>query len=479
MHRKPRYTPQIIENVSIIDAASEGVAVAKPNDKVVFIPYGAPGDIVDIEVFKKKKNYFEGRILQYKVKSDQRTSPVCSHFGLCGGCKWQHLSYDWQLFYKQKQVKDNFERIGKIEIPEIQPILSCNDQFYYRNKLEYSFSNRKWFTDGFPSNPDTPVNADGLGFHLSGMFDRILDIDKCYLQADPSNEIRLKIKEFAIKNAYTFHDARNHAGLMRNMFIRNTSSEDLMVILVFGEDDPRIESEMLPFVKESFPQITSLMWVLNEKKNDIINDLPIRLFNGLPYITEHMKSAVEGKDELQFRIGPVSFYQTNSRQAEKLYKTAFDFADFKGDELVYDLYTGTGTIANYIARSVKQVVGIEYVPEAIADAEVNSSLNQITNTRFFAGDMAKVLNDEFVLSNGSPDVIITDPPRAGMHEKVVDQILKIAAEKIVYISCNPATQARDLQLLDVKYKVIKIQPVDMFPQTHHVENITLLHKRKI
>lgn len=479
MRRKPRYTPQTIENVSIIDAASEGVAVAKPNDKVVFIPYGAPGDIVDIEVFKKKKNYFEGRILQFKKKSDQRTNPVCSHFGLCGGCKWQHLSYEWQLYYKHKQVKDNLDRIGKIQIPEIQAILSCKDQFYYRNKLEYSFSNRKWFTDGIPSNPDAPQNADGLGFHLSGMFDRILDIDKCYLQADPSNEIRLKIKEFAIKNKYTFHDARNHTGLMRNMYIRNTTAGDLMVILVFGEDDPRIENEMLPFVKESFPKISSLMWAINEKKNDIINDLPIRLYSGLPFITEKMKSPVESTHDLQFRIGPVSFYQTNSNQAENLYKKAYDFADFKGDELVYDLYTGTGTIANYIARSVKQVVGIEYVPEAIADAEVNSALNQITNTRFFAGDIAKVLNDEFVLSNGSPDVIITDPPRAGMHEKVVEQILKIEAKKIVYISCNPATQARDLQLLDTKYKVIKIQPVDMFPQTHHVENITLLHIREI
>jgi len=477
MPKKNRRTSQFIENVSIIDAAAEGVAVAKPDDKVVFIPFGAPGDVVDIEVFKKKRNYFEGKIINFKSYSEKRTKPVCDHFGICGGCKWQHLDYQWQLHYKQKQVKDNFERIGKIEYPEIRPIIECDNQFYYRNKLEYTFSNRKWFTDGVPTDVNNPAVASGLGFHLPGMFDRILDIQHCHLQSDPSNSIRLATKEFSIAKNYTFYDARNHSGFLRNLLIRNTSIGDLMVIVVTGYEDPCTENELLPFIAETFPEITSLMWVVNTKKNDIINDLEIKLFRGKPFITEQMKSPDDQFPDLKFNIGPVSFYQTNSVQAGKLYKTPFDFADFKGHELVYDLYTGTGTIANYVARNVKQVIGIEYVAEAITDAGINSALNQINNTVFHAGDMVEVLNDEFVSTHGTPDVIITDPPRAGMHEKVVNQILKIEPEKVVYISGNPATQARDLQLLDAKYKVMAVQPVDMFPQTHHVENIVLLVKR--
>jgi 23S rRNA (uracil1939-C5)-methyltransferase len=477
MPKKNRRSSQFIENVLIVDAAAEGVAVAKPDEKVVFIPFGAPGDVVDVEVFKKKRNYFEGKIINFKSYSEQRTKPSCDHFGICGGCKWQHLDYQWQLHYKQKQVKDNFERIGKIEYPEIRPIIGCDNQFYYRNKLEYTFSNRKWFTDGVPTDVNNPAVASGLGFHLPGMFDRILDIQHCHLQADPSNRIRLAVKEFAISNNYSFYDARNHSGFLRNLLIRNTTIGDLMVIVVTGYEDQCTENELLPFIAETFPEITSLMWVENTKKNDIINDLEIRLFSGKPFITEHMKSPTEQFTDLQFRIGPVSFYQTNSVQAEKLYKTAFGFAEFRGDELVYDLYTGTGTIANYIARYVRQVIGIEYVAEAIADAGINSSLNQIENTVFYTGDMVDVLNDEFVATHGKPDVIITDPPRAGMHEKVVNQILNIEPDKVVYISCNPATQARDLQLLDSKYKVMAVQPVDMFPQTHHVENVVLLIKR--
>lgn len=479
MAKKNRRTIQFIENVTIVDAAAEGVAVAKPDDKVVFIPFGAPGDIVDIEVFKKKRNYFEGKIINFKNLSDQRTKPTCEHFGMCGGCKWQHLDYQWQLHYKQKQVNDNFERIGKIEYPEIKKIIGCSDQFYYRNKLEYTFSNRKWFTDGIPTDVNNPAVASGLGFHLPGMFDRILDIKHCHLQSEPSNRIRLKIKEFAINHDYSFYDARNHTGLLRNLLIRNTTLGDLMVIVVVGFEDQCVENDLLPFIAETFPEITSLMWVVNTKKNDIINDLEINLFRGKSFITEKMSSPTDKYVDLHFNIGPVSFYQTNSRQAEQLYKTAFDFAEFKGDELVFDLYTGTGTIANYIARYVRKVIGIEYVAEAIADAGKNSLLNKIENTAFFAGDMVEVLNEAFVETHGKPDVIITDPPRAGMHEKVVNQILIIEPEKIVYISCNPATQARDLQLLDSKYKVMAVQPVDMFPQTHHVENVVLLVKKRV
>ncbi len=476
--RKPRFTSQIIENVNVIDAAAEGVAVAKPDERVIFIPFAAPGDVVDIEVIRKKKNFLEGRILSLKMASDKRTEPSCKHFGKCGGCKWQHLAYEWQLFYKHKQVKDNFERIAKVQYPEIQPVIGCDEQFFYRNKLEYTFSNRKWFTEAPAKGQESPVSANGLGFHLPGMFDRILDIEHCALQADPSNEIRLKIRDFALQHNFSFYDARTHEGLLRNLFIRNTLAGNLMVILVTGFEDEKTQNLLLPFIKKEFPQLTSLMWVVNTKKNDIINDLEIRLFAGEPFITERMKSPNDAQGELQFKIGPVSFFQTNSRQAQNLYQKAYEFADFKGDELVYDLYTGTGTIANFIARSVRFVIGIEYVPEAIADAFVNSKLNGITNTHFVAGDIAQVLTNDFVHEHGLPDIIITDPPRAGMHEKVIEQILSIAPKKIVYISCNPATQARDLQLLDVQYEIMKVQPVDMFPQTHHVENIVLLAKRE-
>jgi 23S rRNA (uracil1939-C5)-methyltransferase len=474
MRKKERRQPQFIEKVEIIDAGAEGMAIAKPDQKVVFVPFGAPGDIVDLQVIKRKKNFFEGKILHFHSYSEERTKPECTHFGHCGGCKWQHLDYTHQLRYKQKQVKDNFDRIGKFPYPEMKPIIGSPVQFYYRNKLEFTFSNRRWFVDGKQTEDTDAVSKNALGFHLPGMFDRILDIEKCFLQAEPSNKIRLAIKEFTTVKGYTYYDARNHDGLLRNLLVRNTIDGQVLVILVVSKEDPNVETELLPFIADRFPEITSLMWVVNPKKNDQIFDLEIRLFKGVPYIIEKMKAPGEGQPDLIYRIGPVSFYQTNAIQAEVLYKTAFDFADFKGEELVYDLYTGTGTIANYIARSVKQVVGIEYVEEAIRDAESNAELNGISNARFIAGDMAAVLNEDFVRQYGQPDVIITDPPRAGMHPKVVEQLIKIKSKKLVYVSCNPATQARDIALLSETYDVIAVQPVDMFPQTHHVENVVLL-----
>jgi len=478
MRKRERRQPQFIEKVEIIDAGAEGMAIAKPDQKVVFVPFGAPGDIVDLQVIKRKKNFFEGKILHIHHYSEERTEPACSHFGHCGGCKWQHMAYEHQLVYKQKQVKDNFDRIGKFPYPDLKQIIGSPEQFYYRNKLEFTFSNRRWFVDGKQTEDTEELNKNALGFHLPGMFDRILDIDKCFLQAEPSNKIRLAIKEFTQEKGYSYYDARNHDGLLRNLLIRNTIDGQVLIILVVSQEDERVETELLPFIADNFREITSLMWVVNPKKNDQIFDLEIKLFKGVPYITESMKAPVEGQPDLTFRIGPVSFYQTNATQAAVLYKTAFDFAAFTGEELVYDLYTGTGTIANYIARSVKKVVGIEYVEEAIRDAESNALLNGISNTSFIAGDIAAVLNDEFVNFNGQPDVIITDPPRAGMHPKVVEQLMKIKAEKLVYVSCNPATQARDIALLSETYDVQEVQPVDMFPQTHHVENVVLLCLKK-
>ena len=434
---KKKKEPEYLEDVLIVDAGSEGMSVAKPEGRVIFIPFGVPGDVVDIEVFKKKKNYFEGRILNIKKHSDKRVEPLCQHFGLCGGCKWQQLDYQWQIYYKQKQVKDNFDRIGKLDYPEIRPILGCEKQYYYRNKLEYAFSNRKWLTDGAPSGTCDEDDCKGLGFHLPQLFDRVVDIEKCHLQADPSNDIRLFVRQFTLDHKLSYYSVRHHEGLMRNLVIRCNSKGDFMVIIV-------------------------------------INDLPFECLKGDPFIMETMASPRPGFPDLQFRIGPVSFFQTNVYQAERLYKAAFDLADVKGNELMYDLYTGTGTIAQYFSHFVKRVVGIEYVEEAIADAKVNASINSIENCTFYAGDMAKIFTDEFIQANGRPDFIVTDPPRAGMAEKVVEQLLKIRAPKIVYVSCNPATQARDLQLLSSIYEIKAVQPVDMFPHTQHVENITLL-----
>ena len=474
---KKKKEPEYLNDVLIVDAGSEGMSVAKPEGRVIFIPFGVPGDVVDIEVFKKKKNYFEGRILNFKKQSEKRVEPVCQHFGLCGGCKWQQLDYQWQIYYKQKQVKDNFDRIGKIEYPEIRPILGCEKQYFYRNKLEYAFSNRKWLTDGAPSGTYGEEDVKGLGFHLPSLFDRVVDIEKCHLQADPSNDIRLFVRKFTMDRKLSYYSVRHHEGLMRNLVIRCNSKGEFMVILVISEENTIIRNELIPALEQRFPQIISLLLIINSKLNDVINDLPFECLKGEPYLMETMASPRSGFPELKFRIGPVSFFQTNVYQAERLYRTAFDLAGVKGDELMYDLYTGTGTIAQYFSRFVKRVVGIEYVEEAIADAKVNAAINGIDNCMFFAGDMAKIFTDEFIAANGKPDFIVTDPPRAGMAEKVVEQLLKIKAPKIVYVSCNPATQARDLQLLSSEYNVMAVQPVDMFPHTQHVENVTLLELR--
>jgi len=476
MSRRKRPLPAF-ENTEIIDAAAEGKCITRVEDKVVFVPFAAPGDVVDIQVVKKKKAYLEGRITNFHKRSELRVEPRCKHFGLCGGCKWQHISYENQLANKQKQVKDNFERIGKVEIGEFMPIIGAKNEYFYRNKLEYTFSDRRWLTDLDASKEDGgPQDTNGLGFHLPGKFDKILDIENCYLQKEPSNSIRLAIREYAIENNHDFYNVRNHEGFLRNLIIRTSSTGDLMVIVIFRYDDLDI-ADIMQFIGDKFPEITSLMYVVNEKFNDTIWDLEIKLFKGKPYLFEEMKSPISGNPNLKFKIGPVSFYQTNPEQAYYLYKAAFDFVDFKGDELVYDLYTGAGTIAAFIANSVSRVVGIESVEEAVEGARKNAALNNIDNVEFFAGDMLKILTDEFISVHGKPDVIVTDPPRAGMHEKVIKQILNAAPEKIVYVSCNPATQARDIALLSEKYDVVKAQPVDMFPQTHHVENVALLVRR--
>ena len=474
---KIKKQPEYMEDVLIVDAGSEGMSVAKPEGKVVFIPFGVPGDVVDIEVFKRKKNFFEGRIVNFKKYSEKRTQPVCEHFGLCGGCKWQHMDYQWQIHYKQKQVKDNFDRIGKIEYPEIRPILGCERIFFYRNKLEYAFSNRKWLTDGAPVGIHDEEACKGVGFHLPQLFDRVVDIEKCHLQASPSNDIRLFVRKFTLNRKISYYNVRTHEGLMRNLVIRCNSKGEFMVILVINEESAVIRNELVPMLETAFPQIVSLLLIVNPKMNDVINDLPFECLKGDPFLIETMQSPRPGFDDLKFRIGPVSFFQTNVYQAERLYRTAFDLADVKGDELMYDLYTGTGTIAQYFSRFVKKVVCIEYVEEAIRDAKVNAEINGITNCTFYAGDMAKVLTDDFIAANGTPDFIVTDPPRAGMAESVVEQLLKIRAKKIVYVSCNPATQARDLQLMDSAYQVMAVQPVDMFPHTQHVENVVLLKLR--
>ena len=474
---KKRREPEYLQDVEIVDAGSEGMSVAKPEGRVIFIPFGVPGDVVNLEVFKKKKNYFEGRILQIKKPSEKRVTPVCQHFGLCGGCKWQQMDYRWQLYYKQKQVKDNFDRIGKVEYPEIRPILGCERQYFYRNKLEYAFSNRKWLIDGAPAGTYGEDDCKGLGFHLPQLFDRVVDIEQCHLQADPSNDIRLFVRQFTMDHKLGYYSVRHHEGLMRNLVIRCNSKGEFMVIIVINEDNKVIRNELVPALEQRFPQIVSLLLVINSKFNDVINDLPFECLKGDPFLMETMASPRSGFPDLKFRIGPVSFFQTNVYQAERLYKAAFDLAEVKGDELMYDLYTGTGTIAQYFSRFVKRVVGIEYVEEAIADAKVNAEINGITNCTFYAGDMAKIFTDEFIEANGHPDFIVTDPPRAGMAEKVVEQLLKIRASKIVYVSCNPATQARDLQLLNEAYAIKAVQPVDMFPHTQHVENITLLELR--
>lgn len=469
MARKKKELP-LIENVEIVDIAAEGKAIAKIDDMVVFIPYVVPGDIIDLQITRKKNSYAEGRPVRFVSYSPNRAEAFCEHFGICGGCKWQILPYAEQLKYKQKQVTDSLVRIGKIELPEIQPILGSAKTEFYRNKLEFTFSNKKWLTLEQINSDESFDNMNALGFHIPGMFDKVLDINKCWLQDDISNQIRNFVREYCIDKEYTFFDLRNKGGLMRNIIVRTSTTGELMLIVVFYEACRSKREDLLNAISDKFPEITSLLYIVNEKANDTITDQIVLRWKGNDFIYEEMEG-------LKFKIGPKSFYQTNSEQAYELYKIARDFAGLTGDELVYDLYTGTGTIANFVARQAKKVIGIEYVEDAIEDAIYNSQNNKIKNTLFFAGDMKDILTQEFIDQYGRPDVIITDPPRAGMHEDVVNTILFAEPDKIVYVSCNPATQARDLALLDAKYKVTKVQPVDMFPHTHHVENVVLLVKK--
>lgn len=447
--------------------------MAKVNELVIFVPYVVPGDVVDLQVKRKKNHYAEAVAVKFHEKSPLRTEPFCSHFGVCGGCKWQCLSYEEQLKYKQKQVFDNLTRIGKVELPEFRPILGSEKTRFYRNKLEFTFSNKRWLTEEEVKQDVKYDQMNAVGFHIPGAFDKVLAIDKCWLQDDISNQIRNAVRDYAYAHNFPFFDLRTQEGLLRNIMIRTSSTGELMVVLqckVTNDEGHRKMEEILQFMADSFPQITSLMYVINNKCNDTIGDLDVEVFKGNDHIFEEMEG-------LRFKVGPKSFYQTNSEQAYNLYKVAREFAGLTGNELVYDLYTGTGTIANFVARQARKVVGIEYVPEAIEDAKVNSALNGIDNTLFYAGDMKDILTNDFIAEHGRPDVIITDPPRAGMHNDVIDVILAAEPKRIVYVSCNPATQARDLQLLDGKYKVTAVQPVDMFPHTHHVENVVQLERR--
>ena len=468
MRRKNRR--QVFENIEVVDAGAKGKTIGKaPDGRVIFLTNTVPGDVVDVQTTKKRKAYFEGVATAFHSYSDKRTEPQCQHFGVCGGCKWQDMGYEHQLYYKQKEVENNLKRIGHLELPETTPILGSEEQYFYRNKMEFSFSDSRWLTlEEIQSNEDI-ADKNALGFHIPGMWDKILDIKKCHLQQDPSNAIRLETRDFAIKNGLTFFNPRNQHGQLRTLMIRTASTGELMVMIQFYENDKAKRELLLNHLKETFPEITSLLYVINQKQNDTIYDQEIVCFSGRDHIFEEMEG-------LKFKINAKSFYQTNSAQAYELYKLTREFADLRGNELVYDLYTGTGTIAQFVSKKAKKVVGIESVPEAIADAKANALRNEISNVDFFVGDMKNVFNQEFIEANGTPDVIITDPPRDGMHKDVVQQILNIAPEKVVYVSCNSATQARDLALMKEMYQVVKVQPVDMFPQTHHVENIVLLKK---
>lgn len=460
----------LLEKVRITDIGAEGNALARVDNLVVFVPMLIPGDVVDIKVIKKRKKYLEGRVVKFHEYSPDRIEPRCIHFGICGGCKWQHLPYKLQLQYKEKQVRDNLTRIGKTDLPDINPIIGSSEIYLYRNKLEYTFSDKRWLTKEEVVSDKKFEKEDALGFHIPGLFDKVLDIEECHLQPEPSNSIRNAVRQYAHKNDLQFFDLREQKGFLRNIVIRNSLEGKVMVIVVFFYDDVEKRNGLLDFLASEFPQITSLMFVINSKRNDSLNDQNPILYKGDDHLVEEMEG-------LRFRIGPKSFYQTNTRQALELYRVAKDFAGLSGKEIVYDLYTGTGTIANYLAAYADKVVGIEYVAEAVQDAKINSEINGIRNSYFFAGDMKDVLSESFFKTHGKPDVIITDPPRAGMHEEVVKIIANAAPEKIVYISCNPSTQSRDIQLLSDSYYIAAVQPVDMFPHTHHVENVVLLKRR--
>lgn len=470
--RKKKNLP-ILENVTITAVAAEGKALARVDDKVVFVPYVVPGDVVDLQVKKKKNSYMEAVAVNIHEYSPLRDTPFCQHYGVCGGCKWQCLKYEEQLKAKQQQVYDNLSRIGKVELPEFMPILGSKKTREYRNKLEYGFSDKRWLTeDEVKQNVKYDV-MDAVGFHITGAFDKILDIEKCHLMDDLQNKIRNDIRDYALKNGLVFYDLRENKGLLRSMMLRNSNTGEFMLLMQFRIETPEEKEQAMALMQhlaDTFPEITSLLYVDNHKCNDTFGDQEVHCFKGTDFIYETM-------EDLKFKVGPKSFYQTNTDQAYELYSVARNFAGLTGEELVYDLYTGTGTIANFVAKKAKKVIGIEYVPEAIEDAKVNSQINCIDNTLFYAGDMKDILNKDFIEEHGRPDVIITDPPRAGMHQDVIDTILFASPKRIVYVSCNPATQARDLQLLDADYKVMAVQPVDMFPHTQHVENVVLLEKR--
>ena len=467
--RKKRPLP-LLRDVRITGVASEGKAVARYDDMVIFIPFMAPGDIADIRVTKKRKKYLEGSIAELKTPSDFRTDPFCGHFGTCGGCKWQHLNYDQQLSFKQQQIIDHFTRIGKVGFPDPEPILPSGKTKYYRNKLEFTFTSRRWLTEEEVKSGDEISEFRAAGFHIPGRFDKVLDIYYCYLQREPSNSIRLAIKNYAIANDLEFFDLLKQKGFLRTLIIRTSSSGELMVILVFFREEKEARESLLKWLSANFPGITSLMYVINPKGNDTIGDLEVNCFSGRDHIIEEMEG-------LRYRVGPKSFYQTNSEQAYELYKVVRDFAIPQKHEVIYDLYTGTGTIASFIANQCKSVMGFEYVPEAVEDARFNAAFNNIENTVFYSGDIKDLLTPEFVADIGKPHTIITDPPRTGMHQEVIKRILEISPAKIVYISCNSATQARDIMLLDAGYRIERMRAVDMFPHTHHVENVALLLKR--
>ena len=481
MSRKKKPLP-ILEHITITDVAAEGKSLARVDDKVIFVPFTVPGDVVDLQITKKKHKYCEARVLRFIEYSNVRAIPKCEHFGICGGCKWQNLPYEEQLKAKQKQVFDQLTRIGKIDLPEFLPILGSVKQFEYRNKLEFGFSNKRWLTNEQVASGETFSNMNAVGFHITGAFDKIYPIEKCHLMDDLHNRLRNAIRDYAFEHELSFYDLRAQHGLLRDMMIRNSNTGEWMLLIQFGKtidtgngaDAWELTEEgrdLMQYIADTFPEITSLLWVYNPKCNDTFGDLPVHVFKGNDHIYETM-------EELRFKVGPKSFYQTNTEQAYHLYCVARDFANLTGNELVYDLYTGTGTIANFVARKAKKVIGIEYVPEAIEDAKVNSEINGIDNTLFYAGDMKDILSEEFIAKHGRPDVIITDPPRAGMHEDVVNTILQARPKRIVYVSCNPATQARDLALMDAQYKVAAVRPVDMFPHTPHVENVVLLEVRE-
>jgi len=463
-----RKTQTIFENIEVLDAGARGKTVAKaPDGRVIFLSNAVPGDVVDVRTGKKRKAYFEGTAVKFHKLSEKRVEPECDHFEHCGGCKWQNMGYEHQLAYKEKEITNNLIRIGHLELPEITPILGCEKTYFYRNKMEFSFSNSRWLTLDEINSTDEIDNRNACGFHIAGMWDKILDIEKCHLQEDPSNEIRNFIKDYGITHHLDFFNPREQSGLLRTIMLRISSTGEIMVVIQFFQEEKEKREGLLNALSEEFPQITSLQYVINGKGNDTLYDQDIILFKGRDHIFEEMEG-------LKFKIGPKSFYQTNSTQAYELYKITRDFANLKGDEVVYDFYTGTGTIAQFVAKNAKKVIGVESVPDAIKDAKLNAKFNNINNVEFYAGDMKDVFNDQFIKKHGQPDVIITDPPRDGMHKNVVAKILEISPKRIVYVSCNSATQARDLSLMKEQYKIVKTQAVDMFPQTFHVENVVLL-----